>query len=53
MNEDEEYRQKFKNLILFKMWATDKEMDEIMPVLGTILVVVLAIALLVWLVGQI
>jgi len=34
MKDDE----RFKNFLLFKVWATDKEMDEIAPILlGAIL----------------
>lgn len=33
--------QKFWNFMIFKIYATDKEMDEMMPVLGVIAIVCL------------
>ena len=41
--------EKFKNFIIFKIYSTDKERDEIMPWIGGIVLVILVIAGIVWL----
>jgi L-asparagine transporter-like permease len=36
MSRDDE---RFKNLMLFKIWATDKEMEEMVPIIAVILII--------------
>lgn len=47
---DSEDAQKLKNLLFIKMWATNKDRDDIMPffaVVGVIAIIILVVAALV------
>lgn len=41
--DDKEDDERFKNFLLFKMWATDEEVEDIMP--GFVVVIVVAFVL--------
>lgn len=41
--------EKFRNMVVYKMYVTDKERDEILPWIGGIVLVILIIAGIVWL----
>jgi hypothetical protein len=49
MSKDDDER--LKNLVLFKMYATDKEVEEMMPVFAGITIVLIVLGLLYWLIG--
>ncbi len=42
-SEEELEKERLKNLILYKFYGTDEEMEEAAPVLGVIIIVVLII----------
>ena len=46
---DSDDKERFWNFLVFKMWVTDKELDELGPFLaGATLVLLVIIGLLVW-----
>jgi hypothetical protein len=49
-DDDSEEGQKWKNFVLFKIWATDKDMEEMSPFFFWFIVVILALVCILFLV---
>lgn len=43
MTEDEKEKQRFWNLMVFKIYATDDEIKDILPLMGVLLIILFAV----------